>query len=195
MNQEIEIEFKNLLTEEEYDVLSSTYFLKSAESFTQKNIYYDTESYDLKNRSCALRIRVKEESAEFTLKSPFEGHHKELNIPLTIEEAERLISMEAIMPPEQIKAFLKNEYELDVTTVNKLTELVTQRIEKEYKECLLVLDKSWYNDTVDYELEIESPSIEQGSSLFDSLLRTHSIPKRHTPNKIARAHRALHRRK
>lgn len=191
MKQEIEIEFKNLLTKEEYEKLSSEYFNTHTDSYKQRNSYYDTNSFQLKKANCALRIRIKEQDAEITLKSPFKGYHKELNIPLTIEEAERLISAQSISLPEQVSQFLKKITHLDITHVSKVTELTTERIEKNYKDCLLVLDKSWYSDKIDYELEIESPSIEKGQAVFNSILNSHAIPKRETLNKIARAQNAL----
>ncbi|PRY83985.1 CYTH domain-containing protein [Alkalibacterium olivapovliticus] len=191
MTQEIEIEFKNLLTKEEYDLILNDYFTDLLDFYTQKNVYYDTASYELKGAKCALRIRLKDNMAEFTLKSPHEGHHKELNIPLSQKEAEDLISSQSISIPIQISAFLKADYQLDIDHVLKIAELTTKRIEKDYKECLIVLDKSWYSNTVDYELEVEAPSIALGKEVFSSILNQYDIPERETLNKIARARNAI----
>lgn len=190
MNQEIEIEYKNLLTEEEYHLLSKEYFSEEVDSYTQKNTYFDTESEDLRKINCAFRIRIKAHEAEITLKSPFEGHHKELNSELTLDEAQELTSKQSIQVPEHIAEFLRSEFQLDISMIYKIAELKTERLEKDYRNCLIVLDKSWYSGLVDYELEVESPSIELGEALFHSILKEHSIPKRETLNKIARAYSA-----
>lgn len=70
--------------------------------------------------------------------------------------------------------------------VNYLGELTTERVEKELPEGLLVIDKSSYFDVTDYELEFECSDRKEGEIFFQSLLTSHDIPVRHTPNKILR---------
>lgn len=187
MKQELEIEFKNLLTEEEYEKLFSHFFNKQDEGFSQRNVYFDTDTLALKKSKCALRIRTKDKQAELTLKTPFEGHHHETNINLDLNEAEKKIKRGRFNLPPELFEFLKEKIDLNEQNVNKLAELNTFRHEKEYQGCLIVLDKSTYNDTVDFELEVEAPSIERGKEVFNSLLEDFAIPDRETPNKIARA--------
>lgn len=187
MKQELEIEFKNLLTEEEYEKLFSYFFNKQDTGFSQKNVYFDTEDFDLKNSQCALRIRIKNKQAELTLKTPFEGHHHETNINLDLDEAEEMIKEGRFTLPPELLKLLRETISLNKRTVNKLAELDTFRHEKEYKGCLIVLDKSSYHDAVDFELEVEAPSIEIGNNIFKSILEEFAIPERVTPNKIARA--------
>ena len=58
MGQELEIEFKNLLTQEDYSSLKQYYF-KQNEPFKQTNHYIDTENHDIISQKMALRIREK----------------------------------------------------------------------------------------------------------------------------------------
>lgn len=187
MKHELEIEFKNLLTKEEYLQLKDYHFSKSDSEFSQKNVYFDTAAFDLKQSKCALRIRLKDAQGELTLKTPFEGHHHETTIDLAPHKAEEMIAHGRFTLPSELYEFLADKIGLVDQNVNKLAELTTVRYEKDYKDCLLVLDKSSYSNTTDYEIELESNSIETGKEVFDSILKAFAIPKRKTPNKIARA--------
>ena len=55
--REIEIEFKNLLTENQYDALYEKYNLSNSEEIINKNFYYDDADESFKNIGAALRIR------------------------------------------------------------------------------------------------------------------------------------------
>ncbi|EXJ22884.1 Adenylate cyclase [Alkalibacterium sp. AK22] len=187
MNQEIEIEFKNLLNATEYARLKTDFFGADASGFKQTNTYFDTTDEALRRSACALRIRVKKDEAEITLKTPFKGHHKEWNLPLNHSEAIKTINASIFELPPSLTSFIREELELEITQVKKIAELTTERLERPYENCLLVLDRSWYSNTTDYELELESPSIETGNTVFNSLLHTYGIPVRKTPNKIKRA--------
>ena len=55
--REIEIEFKNLLSEEQYLTLFKKYDLKNSEEIINKNFYYDDADENFKKIGAALRIR------------------------------------------------------------------------------------------------------------------------------------------
>lgn len=57
MAQEIEIEFKNLLTKNEFEKLTQAYQLDNEDFVLQENHYFDTKSFALKHKGAALRIR------------------------------------------------------------------------------------------------------------------------------------------
>ncbi len=57
--QEIEIEFKNILTKQEFDTLLQWFQIKSEQFQPQTNYYFDTEDYLLKKNESALRIKKK----------------------------------------------------------------------------------------------------------------------------------------
>ena len=67
MATNLEIEFKNMLTETEYDRLIQTFNIQEEQIWLQKNVYFDTKSHDLKQKGAALRIRVKNNTYELTL--------------------------------------------------------------------------------------------------------------------------------
>lgn len=191
MNQNIEIEFKNLLTESEYTNLFKELKLNTQSTFTQENIYFDTPDFSLKGKKLALRIRIKENQAEITLKSPHKGHLLETNMPLTISETNAILQKNTFVPTGMIAEVLES-YEINLTrSLHIFARLKTERIEKKVQDSIIVLDKSWYADQVDYELEVESLSAEEGTQLINDLLEKYSIPRRKTPNKIARAFKAL----
>ena len=66
-----EIEFKQLLSKDHYQAIYDTYFLDT-KPFSQTNYYIDTPNFDLKSHHSALRIRIKDDTYEMTLKVPAE---------------------------------------------------------------------------------------------------------------------------
>ena len=190
MEQELEIEFKNILTRQEYEQLYTDFRQDKFTEFSQRNVYFDTPSLDLKNRGCALRIRLKEDDAELTLKTPFEGHHKELNLPLSLDDAHLMTIQGAFQIPEPVIEILEVEEPILNRSVIKLADLHTARLETMRDDALVVLDKSTYSGQVDYELEVEAASEETGLKVFKSILEHYDIPKRKTENKISRAFNA-----
>ena len=70
MSQELEIEFKNMLTKKEFEKIKSYYQFSSEQFVIQKNHYYDTPSFSLKEKGAALRIREKQQRFVLTLKEP-----------------------------------------------------------------------------------------------------------------------------
>ena len=66
--REIEIEFKNLLSEEQYLTLFKKYDLKNSEEIVNKNFYYDDADESFKKIGAALRIRYTNKKIEMTLK-------------------------------------------------------------------------------------------------------------------------------
>lgn len=187
MRQEVEIEYKNLLTQQEYEKLKAIFFTDAAAPFTQENYYFDTKDYILKNSRCALRIRIKDDSAEMTLKTPFEGHHTETTLDMTPVKARELITAGSFPLPEAIHSVLVQEGINVDQDLFKTAQLKTERLEALNPHSIIVLDKSFYSNMIDYELEVESDSKATGEKLFTQILNDHSIPKRDTPNKIARA--------
>ena len=70
MDQHIEIEYKNLLTKQDFERLVQFFKIESNQFFTQQNHYFDTTDFRLKKSGSALRIREKNETYELTLKQP-----------------------------------------------------------------------------------------------------------------------------
>lgn len=186
MIQELEIEFKNLLTKKEYHELFDAFNFENIEPIVQENFYFDTADMAIRQKHAALRIRTKDNSAKITLKTPQDGHLLETNETIPLKKAKSIIQKGAFTPPKSVLNQLSKE-QVTVEKLQLIGSLKTKRVEKEYHGALLVLDQSWYGDTVDFELELEACDHDFGEELFYNILLNHKIPKRDTPNKIARA--------
>jgi uncharacterized protein YjbK len=184
MSQTIEIEFKNLLTDAEYERIKKYFQLDSSLFFVQENHYFDTTDFSLKENGAALRIRKKGKRFELTLKQPLPSGLLETNQMLTNDEAIHALTFNQI-PTGQITQLI-SEMNIDPNSVIFFGTLTTERAEWEYQNGLLVLDKSSYLETVDYELEYEVQEFTVGKIQFAQLLHSLQIPKRKTDNKIKR---------
>ena len=124
------------------------------------------------------------------MKTPLSEGLLEKNQTLSWREYDALED-ESIFPVGNIKSFLElcgfNTRELQV-----LASLTTYRIEFEYEDGLVSLDENHYGKNgkvVDYELEIESTSMERAEELIKRLLQEAGITdfKFNTLSKQARA--------
>lgn len=183
-NKNIEIEFKNLITRDEFTALKNFFKLRNEDFIEQENHYFDTPDFLLKKMGSALRIRQKSGSFELTLKQPHPDGLLETNENLTESEAAMMIQTGNI-PVEQLKQFVE-ELGIKTDKLQYFGTLTTRRAEREYKKGLAVLDHSLYLDKEDYELEFEVDNRVEGKSAFDNLLQQLNIPVRKTENKIKR---------
>ncbi|HEX7065130.1 MAG TPA: CYTH domain-containing protein [Bacillales bacterium] len=184
MSQEIEIEFKNLLNQKEFEQLCHHFNVKQADFKIQHNHYFDTTDFMLKNNKCALRIREKENTRTLTLKQPHPDGLLETHQTLTEQETANVKACSHFPEGEVIDALHKMK--IPVRSLNLLGTLSTERAETPYRNGLIVLDHSYYSGTEDYELEYESPDKNSGEQIFHDLLGSLGIPKRETENKIRR---------
>ena len=186
---EIEKEFKNLLTKEQYDALVNDYKEVFTKDVTQTNSYYDYEGL-LQEHKMALRIRIVEgkETGEITLKIPQSSlevleytevlpvdilntynHDKQFTLPTSLQEA-------------------LEDNGITIQTVNQTALLTTHRLEGALSENeWLVLDESHYNGKVDFEMEMEVRSLELGEPVFLGILAKYNIERRQAESKIKRA--------
>lgn len=182
--KEIEIEFKNLLTEEEYDKIYNFYNLKNNVVINNANYYYETCSKDLKNNSMALRIRHSNNKQEITLKIKGEKENKEYNVTLDNKNIPQVLNINDL--PREIVVELEK---INIKEkLNLIQKIVTERKEVELEKGLLVLDKTYFlGNIIDYELEFEACDYEDGKLFFENLLKQLSIEKKEAQPKIARA--------
>lgn len=185
MSEEIEIEFKNMLTEAEYNKLKNSLMQAYDSHDEQINYYFDTANFLLKERKTALRIRKKTETFTFTLKEPHQVGLLETHQLLTESEAMSIISG-GPAPNGTVTTKVNNILKNDWSSLNFLGELMTYRLEKKIPEGLLVLDKSSYLNKIDFELEFECSDEEKGEVFFHKTLEKYAIPKRMTHNKVQR---------
>jgi uncharacterized protein YjbK len=184
MSQELEIEFKNILEEEEYRQLLSAFSISEDKKVIQENFYFDTPKFSLKDVGAALRIREKNGIYTLTLKQPVKRGLLETHQVLSKEEAEQMLNGGNIIEGEVI-SILKG-LSIETSDVRFFGSLKTKRAEVEYKNGLLVLDKSYYLNQIDFEVEYEVTDEVSGKEVFKELLQQYKIPIRKTDNKILR---------
>ena len=179
-----EIEFKQILTKDLYDKIFNTYF-KNEKPFSQTNYYIDTKDFKLRDHRSALRIRVKDNSYEMTLKVPAEVGLMEYNHPTNVKpKMNDTLSNSKL--PDDIRNIIEGQFNVSDEELVILGNFTTYRIETHYQNELLVLDKSEYLNKVDYELEFEVGSYNEGYEKFKQLLQEFDIKHEKPLNKVQR---------
>lgn len=183
MSQEIEIEYKNLITEHEYNRLLVAYPFPK-EGVKQINHYFETVEQKLEQHGCAIRIREKSNSYTITLKEPHIDGLLETHDSIQKETFQQWKNGNIVPQPNTSKQLRKLGFKPEDLVYKGSLE--TLRREIPYKKVLLVLDQSEYNGIIDYELELEAPTKTLGNQIFEAILQEQHIHKRNTPNKIKR---------
>jgi uncharacterized protein YjbK len=191
MSENIEIEFKNLLTEEEFGRLKSFFGFDNKNFKKQVNHYFDTNQFDLKEQGCALRIREKKGQFEMTLKQPAPVGLLETNQYIPEQAAQNMLATGEI-PVGPVRTALSALFGHHDPVVY-FGSLTTERAEKAYQGGLVVLDHSTYLDKNDYELEYEAEEEKSGREIFHALLSGLNIPSRKTDNKVMRFYKQKQR--
>lgn len=184
MSTNNEIEFKQILDQDTYSKIYEHYF-KNQSPFKQTNFYIDTENFKLKQHHAALRIRVKDYMFEMTLKVPAEVGLTEYNHSVNIEP-ELDMSLQLSQFPNDIRNILEQDFNILENELKVLGNLTTYRLETDYQNELLVLDKSEYLGKTDYELEFEVHSYDEGYSKFKTLLQHFNLQHQKPLNKVQR---------
>ncbi|MFC4403258.1 CYTH domain-containing protein [Gracilibacillus xinjiangensis] len=191
MSHEIEIEFKNLLTKQEFALFHDFFQSFSKKQITQINHYFETPSFSLKNKGAALRIREKGNDFTVTLKQPNPDGAGLLETHQVISAHETTDWFDNKINPDHELATALTRLGIKITQLRYGGKLQTNRTEFEYKDTLVVLDHSFYNGQEDYELELECKEENYGESIFNELLKKFAIPRRKTMNKIERFYHTL----
>lgn len=184
MTKELEIEFKNMLTKEEYTRLLEDFTAFHTGPVTQHNHYFDTADFHLKKLRSALRIRNKSGLFECTLKTPAPVGYYEITDKLTKEQARRMLELKTFEAAEVSDALQKMG--ISIAELKTIGTLTTHRVEFNHLDGLLVFDHSEYNGREDFELEFEVTDAEKGKKHFTDFLQQQKIPERPASKKIAR---------
>lgn len=194
MVQEIEIEFKNVLTKEQYEQLLQVFNVQSEQILRQTNYYFDTLNWHLKRHASALRIRQKGDRIVCTLKErSSENIHIETTDPLTEEQSKAMLLGNDFFAPNVKEQLLENNIPID--QLQMFGSITTDRVEIPYKEGTLVFDHSFYLQQEDYEVEYETSNEQEGSIVFTDFLKQHKIELNVADKKIARFMSALNAQK
>lgn len=181
---EQEIEFKNLLTKAEMDLLLQAFKVQNQDFFTQTNLYLDTPKLTLRKANMMLRIRKSERDYELTLKQPDDIGLKEINQSLDQNTCEFILKKQQLPAGIVLDTIrtLTNE-----TNFVMIAQLETKRATIPYEGQKLFFDISTYYDVTDYEVELEALNHLEGEKIFNQLLSQFNIPRRPAPSKVARA--------
>ena len=182
----LEIEFKTLLTKEEYHSLEE--FFKDQPPIRQTNHYIDTPDQAIRNHQMALRIRTLADRAELTLKVPQKAGHFEYNQALTFDQVEDFLSKKKL-PQGEIASFL-TDLGIPLAALDVWGSLETERREKRIPKGLLAFDRSRYNSIEDYELEMEVDAASD-ETYFHEFLKEKQIEYKPAKSKVARLAQSL----
>ena len=185
MTQMLEIEYKSMLTKQEYEIFIAHYQLTDKDFRVQTNIYFDTVDEQLKKQNCGLRIRFVGHQAEYTLKTPAEKGRLETTDTFITQEAEAFIFEKRL--PRSGAVFQKlSDLNIDPASLIQTGKLTTKRAEFPIEEGLLAIDESWGDNLHDFELELEVGDASVGKIAFINFLKRFSLPYRPAKNKIQR---------
>ena len=164
----MEYEARSMVSEKQYQEILA-HFLKSKEDkkqFTNFNTYFDYKDLFLTNNHMVLRTRQIDESEyELTLKIKGENGDMECNTSLTSKQYDEMRKNTAI--PDSIVKEKLLENNIDLNKLKLITDLKTDRLEVYYKNYIVVIDKNYFRNRVDYNVEVESNSKESAISLLN----------------------------
>lgn len=178
----LEIEYKSLLTIDEFKRLDSLY--QHIKPIQQTNYYIDSPEADLRSKRLSLRIRTYPDRAELTLKIPQEVGNLEYNQDLDLDLVKGLKHL-LTLPDGEIKDKLVTAG-IDLSRLTILGHLTTRRREVQLDMGLLAIDSNTYAGIKDYELELEVADPVQGKADFDAFLDKHQINFKYAKSKVAR---------
>ena len=152
-----EYEARLMLDEDKYFFIV-TYFMNlypNKQFLQNTNYYFDTDDLFLRSQHITLRVRtINDIKSELTLKIKGSEGDEEINDGLSPKEADLLINQN-IFPYGQVRnQLMLLPYSLD--KYHLIAVLYNRRLEIEFEDYLLVIDKNTYGDVIDYNLEVES---------------------------------------
>ncbi|MFD2304981.1 CYTH domain-containing protein [Enterococcus termitis] len=185
MSENLEIEFKTLLSKKEFLHTANFFNLNEHHFFTQTNHYFDTDDFQLREKYIGLRVRTLSKKAEITLKIPDTVGLMEINDSLSTAQAQAIIDSGSLPTFGAVYDKLI-ALGINIKDLRLIGNLTTKRAEKKLPQGLLALDESWYNEQHDFELELEVSDAISGKKEFLLLLDTLNIKEKPSPNKIQR---------
>ncbi len=164
----LEIEFKQLLSEQQFYQILEDYSAYHHKTYYQTN-YYLTHPI-LEKKKMSLRVRQKNNHYELTLKQPQKIGLLETNIDISPKQFNLIMSGE----------FLENEIfenlvRMDINYLESELYLTTRRCDIILPEGLLSIDENEYMGKIDYELELEVDQYDKGAKFFKSFLEKYDI--------------------
>ena len=177
-NAQKEYEVRLMIDEEQYFFIVTYYMnIYPNKHFLQNtNYYYDTDDLALRSQHMTLRLRtINDIKSELTLKIKGENGDDEINDYLNGKEAELLIKSNIFPYGEVRNRLMLLPYSLD--KYHNVATLFNRRLEIEFDDYLLVIDKNTYGEVVDYNIEIESKvGIKHANSVLKEYIEKFNLP-------------------
>ena len=186
MSQSVELEFKTMLTPQQFEQILVHFNLKDHEPLIQTNTYYDTDHQDMLAHNAALRLRNFPETSEWTIKQKVD---KLTSIELTQSQPT------VMTPPQTLNRDIFNHNEiisfvedidLNWSDLHQTYQMTTHRWTLPYRGGELCIDQTDFGSVVDYELEFEVNHIDSECDWLE-LLTQFDIHYAIADKKIARA--------
>lgn len=188
-NINMEYEARVMINEEQYLNIRSHYLSSglAREEIVNENYYFDTDDLVLTNSHKVLRVRkINDQKYELTLKIQEEKGCVEINHILTDKEKEQMMNDRQISYKPIVDKL--KEYGVDLNSIKLITDLRTERLEVKLNEGLLVIDKNYFRNRVDYNIEVESDSEIYAKTLLLSIISPFGVEyKKDYINKARRA--------
>lgn len=164
MSKNIELEYKTLLTFEQFQTIKENYPFN--EPFKQVNHYFDTPDKKLSKRKSPLRIREVDNQLILTLKTPNRIGVNEYEINVDS------FDFNQISLPDYIIEALGNIDKKDLIEFGTLT---TYRSVFDTDLATICLDENFYADVHDYEIEYEVKKEHDSLQLFKAFMYANGI--------------------
>lgn len=172
----MEYEARAMVSENQYLQILA-HFLKSKEDkkqFTNFNTYFDYEDLFLTNNHMVLRTRrIGDNEYELTLKIKGDKGDIEYNTSLTSNQYDEMKRSTTI--PDSIVKDKLLENNIDLNKLQFITDLKTDRLEVYSNNHIIVIDKNYYRNRVDYNVEVESNSKESAISVLNDTFSSFGV--------------------
>ena len=185
-----EYEARAMVSEEQYNRILA-HFLSASSKKVQSvntNTYFDYEDLYLTNNHIVLRARsINDSEFELTVKIKSENGDVEYNHLLTLNEYNE-INRTAIIPDSIVKDKLI-EKEVDLSGLKIIATLKTERLEIIEENYILVIDKNYFRDRVDFNVEVESTNKEKAISCLNTYFSPFGV--KYKKGYISKSQRAI----
>ena len=186
----MEYEARVMIGESEYLKIKEEYLNigRICREFTNINTYFDSPDLYLTHHHMVLRIReIDGLEKELTLK--VKGEDGDIEITHNIESEEEY---QKLLSGNISNLDIEKEISSrggDIKSLGVITTLTTERVEVEFDDHLLVIDKNFYNNKVDFNLEVESTSRELAKEYLEKVISKYGIA--YKKDYISKSRRAI----
>lgn len=164
MEKELEVEYKSIVSEDKYLELMGllAQMAEKKEPYKQVNYFFDTKDFILDRQGITLRLRFKRNAWQLTakLKTKTEDasytSNQELNEMITEEKANQYLENGIDLTEPVVQEMLRLANITEPLTIELLGHLTTLRTDFSFYEDTISLDRNYYNERIDFELEWES---------------------------------------